>query len=184
MRMKKAKPGDELTIHDETQDWVERGSALSRLAADGRLDLEPIARAWLQSADPYLAIEALGLLLSYWRNSPRVHEYVATAMQWLETAEDSFMRFAAANNLAHHLQLGYLEQRQEADGEILGALLHALENDEADGVREICYEALLRRVAPEEAKEFPRPARERLSRKLDIRWDLLEPLRARLRDES
>jgi hypothetical protein len=184
MRKKKAKSGDEQLIHDETQDWVERSSALSRLAADRRQDFESVARAWLRGEDPELASEALGMLLTYWFDSPRVHEYVATAMQWLETAEDSFMRFSTANNLAHHLQLRSLEQRQEADGEILGALLHALENDEDDEVREICYEALLRRVAPEEAKTFPRFARERLSHKLDVRWDLLEPLRARFRDEN
>jgi hypothetical protein len=34
MKLLKAKPGDESFIHDATQDWVARSSALARLAAD------------------------------------------------------------------------------------------------------------------------------------------------------
>lgn len=174
MKRMKAKPGDEMLIHDDREDWVERTSALSRLAADGRLDLEPVARQWLDSDDPSLASEALGLLLIYWRTSPRVHDYVVRALAHLETADDAEVRAAAASSLQFFLkrQPRYLQ-------EIVPALLRALEQDEDESVQEACYEALLDQVAPEEALKFPRASIEPFDRATDVRWDLLAPLRER-----
>jgi hypothetical protein len=174
MRPPKAKPGDERLIHDETADWVDRSSALSRLAADRRLDLEPVARQWLQHSDPGLASEGLGLLLTYWRNSPRVHDYVEVAIQWLESAEDSDMRWTAASSLGT-----FLKRTSRYAQEIMPALLTALEQDEDDSVQESCYTALLEQIAPEEALNLPRDSVEPFDRATDVRWDLLAPLRER-----
>jgi hypothetical protein len=175
MKLLKAKPGDERLIHDQTADWGERSSALSRLAADGHRDVEPVARQWLRDPDPDLAGEALGLLLRYWSRSPRAHEYVETAIRWLETAEDPDRRWRAASALGSFLYLGgeYLEE------EILGALLAALEHDEDESVQEQCYMSLLRHVAPEENIAFRRRGRHDFDRTTDVRWDLLAPLRER-----
>jgi hypothetical protein len=178
-KQKKAKPGDERIVHDESQDWVERGSALTRLAADGRRDLEPVARAWLRSDDPYLAVEALGKLLTFWLDSPHVHDYVTTAILWLESAKDPYKRTAAARSLGSYMSL-----RQEPRDDILRALLRALEHDVDDAVQETCHETLLEQVALEAALELPRSSIEPFDRNTDVRWDLLEPLRARFRDES
>jgi hypothetical protein len=174
MRSRKANPGDERLIHDESADWVERSSALSRLAADRRLDLEPVARQWLQDPDPGLASEGLIQLLIYWRDSPRVHEYVEVAIHWLETAEDFDRRWAAASSLGT-----FLKRTSRYAPEIIPALLTALEEDEDQSVQETCYEALLEQVAPEEALKLPRASVEPFDRATDVRWDLLAPLRER-----
>lgn len=171
MRPPKAKPGDERLIHDETADWADRGSALSRLAADRRMDLEPVARQWLQDPDPGLASEGLGQLLNYWRNSPHVHHYVNVAIQWLESADDSDMRWTAASSLGT-----FLERTSRFEQEIIPALLTALEQDEDEDVQEACYAALLKQIAPKEPREF---LRRDFDRSIDVRWDLLAPLRER-----
>jgi hypothetical protein len=175
MKLLKAKPGDERLIHDQTADWVDRTSALSRLAADGRRDLEPVARQWLQDPDPDLAGEALGLLLRYWRRSPRVHDYVETAIRWLETAEDPDKRWAAASALGSFVYLPGDYPKEE----ILGALLATLERDEDESVQEECYRALLRHVAPQESIAFLGRGRHDFDRTKNVRWDLLAPLRER-----
>lgn len=174
MRKNKARPGDERTIHDEREDWVERGSALSRLASDGRRDLEPVARQWLTSEDRQLAREGLQLLLSYWCDSPRAQEYVCTAIKWLESSEDPDIRAAAASNLGMFLRV-----RQAFLDEIIPALLDALEEDDDAIVQEACYTALLWQVDREEALKFPRVGVYHFDRDTDVRWDLLEPLRER-----
>jgi HEAT repeats len=173
MRPRKARPGDERLIHDPTADWGERSSALSRLAADRRLDLESVARQWLQDRDPLLASEGLTHLLIYWRDSPRAHEYVQLAIQWLETGEDSDMRFAAVSALGSFLYL-----QGECFGEIIPALLTALEQDEDENVQEACYTALLRQI-PGESGEPLAPDKVFFDRATDVRWDLLAPLRER-----
>jgi HEAT repeat protein len=174
MRPRKARPGDERLIHDETADWGERSSALSRLAADGRLDLEPVARQWLQDLDPYLAGEGLIKLLIYWRNSPRSHEYVEVALRWLEIDEDPNKRWAAASALSECLYL-----RGTYAETIIPALLAALEQDEDQSVQEECYKALLRHVAPQESVALLDRGSLDFDRASDIRWDLLAPLRER-----
>jgi hypothetical protein len=179
VKKKKSKPGDERLIHDENQDWVERASALARLAADGRRDLEPVARGWLRSSDPYLAVDALGMLLTYWCQSSRVQDYLATAMEWLEHAGDPFMRTSSARSLASYMSL-----RQDPRSDILRALLKGLEHDADDTVQEACYEALLEQVAPGTALERRRSFIEPFDRHTHVRWDLLAPLIARLRDQT
>lgn len=175
MKLLKAKPGDERLVHDQTADWVDRTSALSRLAADGRLDLEPVARQWLQDPDPDMAGEALGMLLTFWRRSPHVHDYVETGIRWLETADDPDKRWGAVAALG-----GFLYLRGEYPEEkILRALLTALEHDEDESVQDACYRALLRHVAPEEGIAFLRRGRRDFDRATDVRWDLLAPLRER-----
>ena len=174
MRPRKARPGDEHLVHDEQQDWVERGSALSRLAADGRLDLEPVAREWLHGDDPDLAVEALGQLLTYWRDSPQIHEYVKTGIDWLETMNDAGVRAATITCLAT-----FLELRRDHRDEILRALWQTLERDEDPTVQEDCYRALLKQVMLEEEKNIPHPNVRFFDRATDVRWDLLAPLRER-----
>lgn len=174
MRRLKARPGDEHLIHDETADWGERSSALSRLAADRRPDLEPVARQWLHDPDPGLASEGLIHLLIYWRDSPRVHEYVEVAIQWLEAAEDSDMRWAAASSLGT-----FLERTSRYAQEIVPALLTALEQDEDESVQEACYMALLRQVAPGESGVLVDPDKIFFDCAADVRWELLTPLRER-----
>ena len=174
MKLLKAKPGDERLIHDETADWVDRTSALSRLAADGRRDLEPVARQWLQDPDPNMAGEALGMLLTYWRHSPRAHDYVKTGIRWLETAEDPDKRWGAVAALGT-----YLKRTSEYAQEIIPALLIALEEDEDESVQEQSYMALLRCVAPEENIAFRLRGSHEFDRATDVRWELLAPLRER-----
>ena len=175
MKLLKSKPGDERLIHDQTADWVDRSSALSRLVADGRRDLEPIARQWLQDSDIDLAREALGMLLSYWRRSHHAHEYVETAIRWLATAEDSDQRWDAASALGSYL---YLPGDHPKD-DVLRALLAALEHDEDESVQEQCYMALLHHVSPQEKIAFLERRRHNFDRATDVRWDLLAPLRER-----
>jgi hypothetical protein len=175
MKLLKAKPGDERLIHDQTADWVDRTSALSRLAADGRRDLEPVARQWLQDPDPAMAGEALGLLLTYWSRSPRVHDYVETAICWLETANDPDKRWGAAAALGGFLYLPVEYPKEE----ILGALLAALEHDQDESVQKECYKALLRHVAPQENIAFLLRGTRDFDRATDVRWELLAPLRER-----
>lgn len=175
MKLLKARPGDERLIHDETQDWAERGSALSRLAADGRRDLEPVARDWLHGDDPELAVEALGHLLTYWRDSPRAREYVKTGIGWLETRSDPWVRNATITCLTT-----FLELRDTHRDEILSALLRTLERDEDPVVQEDCYKVLLEQVGkPEEIKNIPHHRVRDFDRATDVRWDLLAPLRER-----
>ncbi len=175
MKLMKARPGDERLIHDETQDWVERSSALARLAADGQRDLEPVARDWLHSDDPELAVEALGQLLTYWRASPRVQEYVKVGMGWLETRDDPGVRSATVTCLST-----FMELRHDHRDEILGALLRTLERDEDPVVQEHCYEVLLKQLGmPEELEKLPHPSVRFFDRATDVRWELLAPLRER-----
>jgi HEAT repeats len=175
MRPRKAKPGDEALINDPREDWVERASALSRLAADGRLDLEPVARRWLDGDDRDLASEALAMLLTYWRNSPRIHDYVGRALQQLTTEDDPEMRAAAVTSLKL-----FLKPEPRYLDEILPALLNALERDDDELVQQACYMALLWHVDREEALKFPRVGVYRFDRDKDVRWDLLAPLRERV----
>ena len=175
MKLLKAKPGDERLIHDETADWGERSSALSRLVADGRRDLEPVARQWLQDPDPELAREALGMLLTFWRRSPHAHEYVETAIRWLETAENPDQRWGAASALEDYQSLPGDHPKED----VLRALLAALEHDEDESVQEECYMALLRHVAPQENIAFLRRGSHEFDRDIDVRWELLAPLRER-----
>jgi hypothetical protein len=181
MRPPKAKPGDERLIHDETQDWVERGSALSRLAADGRLDLEPVARDWLYGDDPELAVEALGHLLTYWRNSPRVHGYVKTGIGWLATSAKPGVRSATITCLETFMRLSSdMQLVPDHRDEILRALLRTLERDEDPVVQEHCYELLLTHLGmPEELEKLPHHSVRFFDRATDVQWDLLAPLRDR-----
>jgi hypothetical protein len=84
-----------------------------------------VAREWLYGDDPELAVEALGQLLTYWRGSPRAHEYVKTGIGWLETLNDPALRSATVTCLST-----FLELRQDHRDEILSALLRTLERDE------------------------------------------------------
>jgi hypothetical protein len=181
MRPRKARPGDERLIHDEAQDWAERGSALSRLAADGRLDLEPVARDWLHGDDPELAVEALGQLLTYWRTSPRVHEYVKTGIGWLETRDNPWVRNATITCLATFMKLSSdMKLVPDHRDEILSALLRTLERDEDPVVQEDCYSVLLKELGmPAEIENIPHYSVRDFDRATDVRWDLLAPLRER-----
>lgn len=174
MRRKKAKPGDEKLIYDEREDSVERSSALSRLAADGRLDLEHVARQWLTSDDYHLAGDALSMLLTYWRSSSRIHDYVNTAIKWLQTSEHPLARSNAAICLGRFLK----SHRQFVD-EIVHALFIGLEQDEDEIVQARCYEELLKYISLDEAHKFCLPRERPFDRNTDVRWDLLEPLRRR-----
>jgi HEAT repeat protein len=174
MRRMKARPGDEALIHDEREDWVERSSALMRLLADGRRDLEPVARQWLKSDEPSLASEALGVLLIYWRESPRIYEYVTHALHQLATADAPEVRSSAATSLR-----SYVEREPQFLDEIIPALLRALESDDDEFVQQACYMALLWQIDREEALKFPRPGVYHFNRDTDVRWDLLAPLRER-----
>jgi hypothetical protein len=175
MKLLKARHGDERLIHDQTQDWAERGSALARLAADGRRDLEPVAREWLHGDDPELAVEGLGHLLSYWRDSPLTHEYVKAGLDWLETRNDPWVRSATVTCLST-----FLKRRHDYRDEILSALLQTLERDEDPIVQEHCYKVLLKQLGmPEEIKKLPHHSVRFFDRATDVRWDLLAPLRER-----
>ena len=176
----KSRPGDEQLIHDETQDWGERGSALSRLAADGH-DLESVARDWLHGDDLELAVEALGHLLIYCCDSPRAHEYVNTGIGWLKTMSDPGLRSGTVTCLKSFLALA-ADRRLIPDhrDEILSALLHALQRDEDPIVQESCYEVLLEQLGlREEIEKLPHHSVRFFDRDIDVRWELLAPLRGR-----
>jgi HEAT repeats len=134
----------------------------------------PLHGSGCRTPDPYLAGEGLIKLLICCRDSPRAREYVEIAICWLQAAENSDMRWAAASSLGT-----FLERTSQHAQEIVPALLTALEQDEDESVQKECYTALLGQIAPGESGVLLAPDNIFFDRATDVRWDLLAPLRER-----
>src|SRR5690606_30122003 len=113
---------------------VDRASALSRLAADGRTDLIPLAREWLSHKHPMLRSEAVGMLLVFWR----LEEDVPPVIGVLHDDPDDSVRGAAARALST-----FLKRTNHHRDMILRALVRQLERDDDEITQRSCYEQLL-----------------------------------------
>ena len=165
MRRRKQRPGDEQLLHDETANVAERASALLRLAADGRSDLIPVAKAWLEHDDVLLRSEGINMLLSFWR----LEEMVPKVVEMLHHDLDSDVRTMAADALSTFVR------RTEAQKDyILGEIVAQLEREDDPISQLSIYEALLDHVLPiDQHPKLPY----HFNRDTDVNWDLLAPWR-------
>lgn len=164
MRRKKQRPGDEELVHDEGGDVVDRASALSRLAADGRADLIPLVRQWLSHEQPMLRSEAVSKLLVFWE----LEDDIPAVMAILHDDPDPDVRGAASRALSSFV-IGTNRHRDM----IVRALVRQLERDDDVITQRSCYEDLLRlldRSRPEPPYDFDRDTH--------VDWELLTPWRA------
>ncbi len=164
------RPPDEDIARDEAADWVERSLALSRLATEGRMDLEEIPAAWLESPDARLRAEGVARLLTHWIASPNLEDHLAAALRQIAQDLDPVVRASAAGALA-----GYLMLLGAREARIMRALVSALERDDDWVVQRRCWEELLALVAPARLVDVPRHS---FDREHDVDWSVL----ARWRD--
>ena len=132
----KARVGDEELVSNESAPLGERTSALFRLAVDRSACVEPIARAWLERADPTLRGEAVGTLLFL-----RCADALQIALDCLPADPSPQVRGTVAAALA-----AYWHFHPEATALVARALFERVTNDLDSIVQRTCYEALLHQL--------------------------------------
>lgn len=161
-RLGKSSASDVSVLGDETADVVSRVSALSVLASDKRLDLEPEIAGLLSHPAPALRAEALLVLLARW-NKP---SYLADALQMLHRDPSWQARTDAALTLVWFAQ----GNPQEKD-RLLRELTRCLMQDEDVSVQQVCYEGIIDLLAPADLPEVP----DFFDRERDVDRELIRP---------
>ena len=162
-KIRKQHPGDVQLVRDESADPVDRASAMMRLAVDGHWEMIDLADQWLARDELELRVEAVGLLVGYWKLEDRI----PITIEHLKHDPHTDVRSRAAAAL-----VDFLNRTGKHRDRILKVLVHQLQNDTDYLVQRYAYELLLRTLLSE--RPIPEPPYA-FDRGRDVDWSLLRP---------
>lgn len=162
----KSTPEDEQLVRDDSADPLERETSIKRLAYDQIYEMEATFARLIKDSSPYVKGAALNALLAYWKKS----QYIDDAICVLRQDESPTSREKAAFALSQFLNRN--DAAKDYEKRIVSELVRALTHDDDFGVQEVCYQEIVKRLAPDRkvvshAMYF--------NRERDVDWELLKP---------
>lgn len=141
----KARPDDVRTAQNPQADAADRAAALSRLAADRRLDQRATIEAALHAPEPLLRATAVGLLVGQWR----IAALVPRAVELMESDPAWDVRAGAAMAIGAYARR--LADTDAGRGCHVRALVAALQRESDPSVQVTIYEEVLRLIGGDDA---------------------------------
>jgi hypothetical protein len=160
----KSHSSDVTTFRDSSADPIERAASLSRLASDGRLDLEAEVAVWIEDPDPHLRTAAMRALVGRWR----LARHAPAAEALLVDDPDWVVRRNCA--VALSMFAGGLDSTEEDRARIVALLFRRLDDERDPAVQEAVYEALLRLFSAPADRYFHENREFDAARDVDWEW--------------